>query len=846
MTNLRPVASPAHITIRTGILLATLFQNFASGDPAIAYRGNILPILEDNCFDCHGDGAKKGGVSFDSYNSETELLADTDLWHRVLKNVRGGLMPPPKKDQPTAEQNQQLQAWIKADVFKLDPSHPDPGRPVLRRLNRTEYRNTIRDLTGVDFQVAEEFPADDTGHGFDNIGEVLTVSPMLLEKYLAAAKNIVRQAVPQVSRMMPQQRVEDENFYEKPSQNGPLNQDKPRDLLSYYEPMTVAATTDLANSGRYSITFELSGRERYVEGESDINRCRVRMKVDGQELGSQELTQAGGRQFSFPYDRDLTAGTHEISVELEPLTPGTKQVRSLALGIENVTLRGPLDEKFWVSPPDYSKWFPREVPGEPAARRIYAEELLGKFATRAYRRPLNDDTAQRLATLAESVWSLPGQSFESGVSRAMEAVLSSPRFLFREEFISPPEPGQTHPQVDEYSLAARLSYFLWSTLPDEELLGLAAQGKLRANLTAQVQRMLTDEKSQAFFRNFPGQWLQARNVEDIPIDARSVLIREQKPDPEVDQARDRFMELRQKKDLTKEDEEEMDRMRAVFRQKFERYKGVDFADNLRRDMRRETELYFEHIIRQDRPLTELLDSNYTFLNERLAKHYGVDGVTGDEMRLSQLPASSPRGGILTQGSVLAVTSNPTRTSPVKRGLFILDNILGTPPPPPPPDIPSLEDGDGGRSSGPEPTLRESLERHRADPKCASCHNRMDPLGLAFENFNAMGSWRDFERGKSLDTSGQLVSGEQFKGAGELKKILVSNHREAFYRCMVEKLLIYALGRGLDHLDETTVDQLVDRLNHADGRPSALLQGIVESDAFQRRRVRDKHTALNAK
>ena len=311
-------------------------------------------------------------------------------------------------------------------------------------------------------------------------------------------------------------------------------------------------------------------------------------------------------------------------------------------------------------------------------------------------------------------------------------------------------------------------------------------------------------------------------------------MREQTPDPEADAARTRFFELRRKRqdELTKEDEEEMQRVRAVFRKGSDRFKGAEFRGEVRRDMRRETEMYFAYVLRENRPITELLSSDYTFLNNRLAKHYGLPDMDGDEIRRITLPADSPRGGVLTQGAVLAVTSNPTRTSPVKRGLFILDNILGTPPPPPPPDVPPLEDG--GRGRGVEGTLRQNLEKHRADAKCASCHNRMDPLGLAFENFNAMGQWRDMERGQNVDAGGQLVSGEKFIGARELKQILVTRHRDAYHRCFMEKLLTYALGRGLDWRDEATLDILLAKLNTNEGRLRDILRSVVESDAFLRR------------
>jgi len=420
----------------------------------------------------------------------------------------------------------------------------------------------------------------------------------------------------------------------------------------------------------------------------------------------------------------------------------------------------------------------------------------------------------------------------------MEAVLASPRFIFREEFTLP-DTGD-HPLIDEFSLASRLSYFLWSTTPDDTLIDLARNGQLRAQLDSQFNRMLAHDRARTFFRNFVGQWLQARDIEGVPIDARFVLQREQRPDLEAEAARARFLELRRRPEesLTPEEREEMERTRGRFRRSFGNFRDAEFRNDLRRDMRRETELYFEHVIRENRPLTELIDSDYTFLNSRLARHYRLPEVDGNELQKVILPPESARGGILTHGTTLAVTSNPTRTSPVKRGMFILENILGTPPPPAPPNVPPLEDSTGrGRSS--ETTLRENLERHRAEPQCASCHNRMDPLGLAFENFNAMGQWRESERGQPIDSAGQLISGESFAGVCELKKILVANHRDAFHRCFIEKTLMYALGRGLDHRDETTIDHLLHSLNQAEGKPIPLLQALVASDAFQRRRLEQK-------
>ncbi|HWB03999.1 MAG TPA: DUF1592 domain-containing protein [Verrucomicrobiales bacterium] len=806
-----------------------------AAESAADFAKDIRPILEANCFECHADGAKKGSVAFDEHASDAALVADKALWFRVLKNVRNGLMPPPDKKQPAAEQKQALQQWIKRGALQLDPANPDPGRPVLRRLNRTEYRNTIRALTGVDFRVDEEFPADDTGDGFDNLGEVLSISPLLLEKYLAAAKTIVQRAVPPAAKAMPEEKIGGNRFHRMIPKDGGVEKGPEMNTVTFYEPRTLTAEVNVKNAGQYTLTFDLSGREKYVEGEVDLNRCRLKFKADGEQLGQNEYRHAGGRNFRYDFTREWKEGRHEITVEAEPLTPNEKQVRSLGMEVNFVILKGPADPQHWTKSENYDRWFPREVPADAEPRRAYAKELLGKFATRAFRRPADDGTVDRLTKLAQSIWSQPSQTFEMGIGRAMEAVLASPRFLFLEEFTEPAPGDGAYPFIDDYSLASRLSYFLWSTLPDEELLRLAGEKKLRSQLGAQFQRMLADSKTQEFFRNFTGQWLQGRDIEGIPIDARFVLIREQKPDPEQEQARRRFFELRRREasQLTDEEKAEMEKVRAVFRKNQDRFKGAEFSGDLRRDMRRETEMFFEYIIRENRPLTELINADYTFLNRRLAEHYGVPGVEGNDLRKVTLPPDSPRGGILTQGTVLAVTSNPTRTSPVKRGLFILDNILGSPPPPPPPNIPALDDFSRGR--GFEGTLRQNLMRHRADAKCASCHNRMDPLGLAFENFNAMGKWRDQERGGPVDAGGKLVSGEEFKGARELKHILVANHKESFYRCFIEKLLIYSLGRGLSWNDETTVDLLLEKLTKDAGKSSSLLQSIIESPAFQRRR-----------
>ena len=804
----------------------------AADAPAARFSEDVQPILEQYCYGCHGLGAKKGGVALDGFEGDEAARdgGNRTLWHAVLKNVRSGFMPPAGKPRPTAEEGRLLEGWIKFAAFGIDPKDPDPGRVTVRRLNRVEYHNTVRDLLGVDFDTTSEFPPDDTGHGFDNIGDVLTLSPLLLEKYLAAANAVVAKAVPTVPKVVAEQVVPGPGFRRAGAENG-----AGAATLSYYEPATAAATATVGHVGRYRLVLDVTAQERYVDGVNDYNRARLVFRADGEELARREFARQDGKPFRFESERDWEAGPHALEVEVQPLTPGEKQVRSLSFRIQSATVFGPLDERSWVRPAGYERYFPGEIPGDPAGRRAYARDLLGRFAARAFRRPVDESTRDRLAALAEAAWAEDGLTFEAGVARGMAAVLTSPRFLFREEAVEEAGPGRV-PFVDEYGLASRLSYFLWSSMPDDELIRLAGEHKLREDLQAQVGRMLADPRSAEFFRHFVGQWLQARDVETVIVNARAVLARDQAPDPDAERKRARFRELaaRPPEGLTDDEKRELREARASFGQGFSRGREFELTRELRTAMRRETEMLFEHVARGDRSLLELLDGDYTFLNERLAKHYGIEGVRGDEMRRVALPEGSPRGGVLTQGTVLAVTSNPDRTSPVKRGLFLLDNILGSPPAPPPPNIPSLEEA-GKKVAGRTPSLREAMALHRDQPSCASCHARMDPLGLALENFNALGRWRDGERAGPVDASGTLITGEAFRDVRELKRILVGERRLDFYRCLTEKLLTYALGRGLEGPDVQTVDEIVGRIEAGGGRASALIAGVVESAPFQKRR-----------
>ena len=798
-------------------------------EPAAEFHRDIRPLLEKYCFDCHGDGESKGKVAFDQFKSEAELAANHDLWLRVLKNVRAGLMPPQKKAQPTAAEKERIAEWIKRSAFAIDPQNPDPGHVTLRRLNRVEYQNTIRDLLGVEFEAVKDFPPDDTGHGFDNIGDVLTMSPMLLEKYMVAAEKIISDAVPVTGGVAPEHVIHGWEFHDGTDRENPAS-------LSYYTPATVTNFFNAPKAGQFQLNVNLQVNEKYVDDVFDLNKCELIFRVDGKALLKKEFAWEGGKPYHFNYDQTWTAGNHQLDFELKPLTPGLAQGRTLSLQITDVTVRGPLAKENQVKPENYARFFPKSIPADAEGRRHYAHDLLSDFTRRAFRRPAVADTTDRLVRLAESIYSQTNKTFESGVAQAMVAVLASPRFIFREENIETKTGAQPYALVDEYALASRLSYFLWSSMPDEELFSQASAGTLRKNLSTQVARMLADERANALEKNFIGQWLQARDIDTVPIEARSVLAREQKFDPQFDNARKRFRELNDKPDdkLSKAEKDELADIRATFRSRRQQPRA-DLTGDLRRAMRQETENVFAYIVREDRSVLELLDSDYTFLNERLAQHYGIPNVTGQKMRRVTLPPDSPRGGILTEGTVLAVTSNPTRTSPVKRGVFILDNILGTPPLPPPPNIPPLEDAIktvGGRP----PTLRETLAVHRENALCASCHDQMDPIGLALENFNAMGMWRDQEFDQPIEVSGKLVTGESFTNVRELKQILVKNHAEDFYRTLTQKLLTYALGRGLDYYDVETVDQIVARIEKSGGKPSALIAGIVESAPFQKTRV----------
>ena len=806
----------------------------ATADIMASFRADVEPILDEFCYDCHGLGTNEGGVTLDEFTAET--IADTDLWLRVLRNTRSHIMPPREEALPSDEDRKNLRTWIKTGPFGIDPANPDPGQLTVQRLNRIEYQNTIYDLMGVNFDTRDAFPPDNTGEGFDNIGEILTLSPMLLEKYFDAAINIVGQAVPLEPWIMPERKLEGEKLAKlfSPAPNAADRSDEYLQL-SFYDASTRFAQIGVDRPGKYQIGLKISPKSFVSFQGFDYSKCRLIFRIDNEVKIDQEFENTSSKIFEYTFDYDWVPGEHQFSFEVVPVSVDPEKIKRLKMRVDHLTIRGPFDRSHWVRPENYAQFFPGDVPQDPAARHAYTNQLLSKFAARAFRRPVDAITLKRLVNMAEEVAAQDGFNFESGMAQAMTAVLASPRFLFREEAIRSASTQDTrHPEIDDFSLASRLSYFLWSTMPDAELMELAENNQLRPNLEQQIARMMQDPRSDNFMKNFAGQWLHARDIESVNVSSLDIWLRDN-PDPTLFIAQKEYSKLREipENQRTAEQQADYDRTRAIVRAAYN-IKRPQLKRQETTPMRQETEMFFEYVIRKDRPIAELIDSNYTFLNEHLANHYGIPDVKGRHMRRVELPAGSPRGGVLTQGTLLAYTSNPTRTSPVKRGVFILENILGTPPAAPPPNIPALED-----ITNPDDlaalSLRETLAMHREDPLCSSCHERMDPLGLALENFNAMGRWRESELNQPIDMAGQLVTGETFDSIQEFKHVLATERLSDFYYCFSEKLLTYALGRGLEYYDVETVDHLVETLKSSDGRPSALFRAIVSSGPFQQTR-----------
>ena len=764
----------------------------AKGPSSARYEKEIVPFLARHCYSCHGGGKNKGELALDRYREVEELLKDREVWENVTEMVRTGEMPPKSKAEgrprPDPSEAELAMKAVDEILDEFDCTGPrQDGRVTIRRLNRTEYNNTIRDLVGVDFKPSADFPNDDVGYGFDNIGDVLSLSPLLLEKYLAAAEAILDRAIVIADPPKPK----NERLGSPRASFGAGGQRRGGGL--FLNGKGQVSGQIYLDEGDYTVRADIFGQQ---VGDEPV---RAALKVGGETIKEFEVSATEAKSETIEAKVRIKAGSRTIAVSFlnpyaEPPAPGEEpkpaepvsrkngdpfrpvdlDKHQRVLVVRSIALDGPYNPP----PPDLPETHRRLLAhGPDQSPREAAREIVARFADRAFRRPVKPEEVERLLKLYD-VAEREGQRFEDRVRLALEGALVWPDFLFRVE-LDPPglSPGTSYP-IGDYELASRLSYFLWSSMPDDEMFAMAAVGKLRANLDAQVRRMLADPKSAAFVQNFSGQWLTTRKLAYVA------------PDPKE-------------------------------------FPGFD--EPLRSAMTRETELFFEAILREDRSILDLLDADFSFVNERLAKHYGIEGVAGPEFRRVKLPPN--RGGVLTQASVLTLTSNPTRTSPVKRGKWVLDQILGTPPPPPPPDVPSLPEEK--QLTG---TLRQVMEQHRANATCASCHQRMDPIGFAFENYDAIGAWRDKDGGVAVDPSGVLPGGRSFQGPAELKSIL-RGKKEQFSRCLVEKVMTYALGRGLEYYDRCAVDEILDALRKDEDRFATLIVGVAKSGPFLMRTTR---------
>ncbi|MFN3167758.1 MAG: DUF1592 domain-containing protein [Phycisphaeraceae bacterium] len=747
---------------------------------------DIRPLLQKYCYQCHANGKKKGGVTVDGPGGIKDIMLQAEDWLTVVEVINLGLMPPEDKPQPTAHEKLTIQQWVEeaADYYPAD-AEPDPGWYTIHRLNRSEYRNSLRDLLGIDpaeHDLAEHLPSDDTGYGFDNNADVLSMSPLQLEQYLDAAERAIALAFGTPDERVP-----------SPLRNlerGTIGDDLDGGGQAIWANGDVFGEFDFPRDGEYEITVNAYGSMAQRVGP------RFTVMVGDKAAGTFEIT-AGERDPPQAVKAVATveAGKRKVTVRFTNDAVIDREDRNLF--VKSVTVRGPLpseasrrvyDEVFFVRPTADDRG--RRLPGvEPGARRVTekqaAAKVIERFATRAFRRPLE---AGELATLTRLYLDAreQGDDYESAVQLALTATLVSPRFLYRA--IGNPRPNDPDfiYELDDYELASRLSYFLWSSMPDDRLLDLARARKLNEpdELRRQVARMLKDPKSDALVENFAGQWLLLRKLDGLEMDPQ-------------------------------------------------RY--PQFNDELREAMRTEAELFFADVLRENRSVLTFLDSDRTYVNQALAEHYGIKGVRGEDFRLVELPVDSPRGGVLTMAATLTVTSEATRTSPVKRGDYVLSQLIGTPPPPPPPDVPPLEQAT--QNVGENATLREQLAAHVADPNCAVCHKRLDPIGLAMENFDAIGVWRDREAGKPIDATGELPGGVRFDGPVELKQVMLTKG-DLFVQNLSEKMLTYATGRGTEPFDRPTIQKITQSVEDDQYRMRSLIEAVVLSDAFRKARGRE--------
>jgi mono/diheme cytochrome c family protein len=727
--------------------------------PQTAASAPVSPeatFLSQYCLGCHNQRAKIAGLELDTLDL-SHVGPDAETWEKVVKKIRTGMMPPSGARRPERAALDGFAAELESRLDRAADPNATLVKPALHRLNRTEYANAIRDLLSLDVDVNVLLPADGSSQGFDNLAEALAVSPSLIQGYVSAAMKISRLAVGDKT-MGPSQVT----YTPAPG----LAQDRHIDGLPLgtrggmliHHTFPVDADYDFALGGRGggpAIDITLDGEQVKVD---NLRSFRLKVPAGPHTIG-----------LSLP-DRQRGAGVDEIYSDFRSnavfTTPG---------GVPNLVITGPHNVTGAGDTPSRRRIFACR-PTSPGEETSCARSILTTLARRAYRGPVSPAEIETLMEFYRK--GRQAADFDSGIQEALARVLVAPRFVYRAE----EEPanlvaGQVY-RVSDVDLASRLSFFLWSSIPDDELLDMAAKGRLRDPkvLSQQVKRMLADAKADALVENFAGQWLYLRELEHLQTEAKN------------------------------------------------------FDENLRRSFRRETEMLFKTIVRDDRSLIDLIDADYTFVDERLARHYGIPNVRGSHFRRVQLAPGSPRRGLLGHGSMLTVTSIATRTSPVARGKWVLENLLGTPAPVPPPGV---ETNLGGEEGAKTSSLRQRLEAHRASPVCASCHRIMDPMGFALENFDLIGQWRDFDGPTRIDSTGQLADGTPVTGPDDLRRSVLSRS-DAFMTIATEKLFTYALGRPVQSYDMPTVRGIVRRGAANDNRFSALVTGIIESDAFLKR------------
>jgi hypothetical protein len=762
--------------------------------PAVPTKSASTLAIDQYCVTCHSQRLKTGGLSLEGLDA-ARAGSNPELWEKVVRKLQARSMPPQGVRRPDEATYHAVQAALEAALDAEAAAHPNPGAPILHRLNRAEYANAVRDLLDLDVDVTSLLPPDDSAYGFDNISDVLGVSPSLQEKYVSAAMKIAAVAVgnPDIAAGSDTFRIRQD-----------LSQDQHIDGL----PLGTIGGTAVRHT--FPLDADYVFQAKLYRTNLDIVRGLeyphdVEVAIDGKRV---YLATIGGREdlealFDKPTDTGdavdarlrvrvpVTAGPHEVTVAFVEDAPVAEPVRLQPF------LRSSIDNFDWAGRPHIQTFtitgpFNASGPGDtPSRRRIFvcrpksaageapcAEKILSTLVRRAYRAPAEPLDMQRVMKIYRE--GRRSGTFETGIEAALQRILAAPKFTFRVERDQPNIAPGTPYRISDVELASRLSFFLWSSIPDDELLKVAETGKLKdpAVLEAQVRRMLADERARALVDNFAGQWLQLRNVRNVQPNS------------------DLF---------------------------------PDFDDNLRLALKTETELFFESIVKEDRSLVDLMTADDTFVNERLARHYGIPGIHGSRFRRVTL-TDERRFGLLGKGSVLAVTSHAERTSPVLRGKWVLDNILGAPVPPPPPDIPQLKE----KAEGEKPkTMREQMAEHRTNPVCATCHKVMDPIGLSMENFDVVGAWRSDDEGNPIDATGELGDGTKVDGVVTLRKALMA-HPEVFVSAITEKLTIYALGRGLDARDMPAVRAIIHGAAGGGYRFSSIVLGIVRSTPFTMR------------